>query len=110
MVPDFSGVLEANEVFIDFSSFADVSGFASNGTLLNGVDVLVARSPAHFGSDIQKVRAVFKVELIGLKDVIVFSTKGNPSLAAKLSGGDYDGDIAVSVFLQKSPFPPKSSE
>jgi hypothetical protein len=110
MVPDFSGVLEANEVFIDFSSFADVSGFASNGTLLNGVDVLVARSSAHFGSDIQKVRAVFKVELIGLKDVIVFSTKGNPSLAAKLSGGDYDGDIAVSVFLQKSPFPPKSSE
>jgi len=30
--------------------------------------------------------------------VIVFSTKGNPSLAAKLSGGDYDGDIAVSVY------------
>ncbi|KAE9370844.1 hypothetical protein N431DRAFT_343437 [Stipitochalara longipes BDJ] len=93
MVPDFSGVLEAGEVFIDFSSFADtVSGFA--GTMLKGVDVLVARSPAHFGSDIQKVKAVFKLELIGLKDVIVFSTKGNPSLAAKLSGGDYDGDIA----------------
>jgi RNA dependent RNA polymerase len=97
MVPDFSGVLEPNEVFIDFSTFADsVSGFA--GTLLNGVDILVARSPAHYGSDIQKVKAVFKIELIGLKDVIVFSTKGNPSLAAKLSGGDYDGDIAVSVY------------
>jgi hypothetical protein len=96
MVPDFSSSLEPNEVFLDFSSFADnVSGFA--GTLLNGVDVLVARSPAHYRSDIQKVRAVFKIELIGLKDVIVFSTKGNPSLAAKLSGGDYDGDIAVSL-------------
>jgi hypothetical protein len=93
MVPDFSGVLEPNEVFIDFSSFIDnVSGFA--GVLLKGVDVLVARSPAHFTSDIQKVRAVFKAELMGMKDVIVFSTKGTPSLAEKLSGGDYDGDIA----------------
>jgi hypothetical protein len=93
MVPDFSGVLEPNEVFIDFSSFIDnVSGFA--GVHLKGVDVLVARSPAHYASDIQKVRAVFKEELMGLKDVIVFSTKGNPSLAEKLSGGDYDGDIA----------------
>lgn len=102
MVPDFSGVLGPNEVFIDFSSFADnAPGFA--GTLLNGVDVLVARSPAHYGSDIQKVRAVFKIELIGLKDVIVFSTKGNPSLATKLSGGDYDGDIAVSVFITLGP-------
>ena len=62
--------------------------------LLDDVDVLVARSPAHYVSDIQKVKAVLKVELMGLKDVIVFSTKGNPSLAAKLSGGDYDGDIA----------------
>ena len=93
MVPDFWGVLEPNEVYIDFSSFVDeVSGFS--GVLLNNKEVLVARSPAHFVSDIQKVKAVFKVELIGLKDVIVFSTKGSPSLAFKLSGGDYDGDIA----------------
>jgi len=43
------------------------------------------------------VKAVFKIELIGLKDIIVFSTKGNPSLAVKLSGGDHIGDIAVSL-------------
>ena len=87
------GILEPGEVYLHFSRFADeMSGFS--GGLLNGVDVLVARSPAHLVSDIQKVRAVFKVELLGLKDVIVFSTKGSPSLAAKLSGGDYDGDIA----------------
>jgi hypothetical protein len=93
MVPDFWGVLAPNEVYIDFSTFVDgVSGFS--GALLNGVNVLVARSPAHFVSDIQKVRSVVKEELMGLKDVVVFSTKGNPSLAAKLSGGDYDGDIA----------------
>ncbi|EPE37134.1 hypothetical protein GLAREA_09297 [Glarea lozoyensis ATCC 20868] len=93
MVPDFWGVLEPDEVYMDFSSFVDdVSG--QSGVLLHRQDVLVARSPAHFVSDIQKVKAVAKVELIGLKDVIVFSTKGNPSLAAKLSGGDYDGDLA----------------
>lgn len=93
MVPDFQGVLEPDEVFIDFSSFTDeVSGFS--GVMLHGQEILVARTPAHFVSDIQKVKVVAKAELIGLKDVIVFSTKGNPSLAMKLSGGDYDGDRA----------------
>jgi hypothetical protein len=93
MIPDFWGVLAPDEVYIDFSSFVDdVSGFT--GVSLNGDDVLVARSPAHFVSDIQKVKAVVKAELMGLKDVIVFPIKGNPSLAAKLSGGDYDGDLA----------------
>jgi hypothetical protein len=93
MIPDFYGVLEGNEVYIDFSGFKDdISGHY--GALLNGTEVLVARSPAHYVSDMQKVKVVSKVELMGLKDVIVFSTKGNPSLAAKLSGGDYDGDIA----------------
>ncbi|KAG9233732.1 RNA dependent RNA polymerase-domain-containing protein [Amylocarpus encephaloides] len=93
MVPDFAGVLEPNEIYMDFSSFIDNASGLS-GVLLHGQDILVARSPAHFVSDIQKVKAVAKVELIGLKDVIVFPTKGNPSLAAKLSGGDYDGDLA----------------
>ncbi|CZR63638.1 related to RNA-dependent RNA polymerase (involved in quelling) [Phialocephala subalpina] len=93
MVPDFWGCLKENEVYIDFSSFVDnVSGFS--GASLSGADVLVARCPAHFVSDIQKVKAVVKEELVGLKDVIVFPIVGNPSLAAKLSGGDYDGDIA----------------
>ncbi|KAF4618382.1 hypothetical protein G7Y89_g14922 [Cudoniella acicularis] len=73
MVPDFWGVLEPNEVYIDFSSFVDeASGFS--GVRLNGHDILVARSPAHFVSDIQKVKVVVKAEL--------------------LSGGDYDGDLA----------------
>lgn len=93
MVPDFWGVLEEGEVYIDCSSFVDnVSGFS--GATLSGVDVLVARSPAHFISDMQKVRVVIKEELVGLKDVIIFSAKGKRSLADKLSGGDYDGDIA----------------
>ncbi|KAL2015359.1 hypothetical protein VTK56DRAFT_5756 [Thermocarpiscus australiensis] len=92
MVVDFWGVLEENEVHVGFSSkFSDDDG---SYTLLADCDVLVARSPAHFVSDVQKVRAVFKPQLHALKDVIVFSTKGNIPLADKLSGGDYDGDMA----------------
>ena len=41
-----------------------------------------------------QVRAVFKPELGIYRDVIVFSSKGDCSLAEKLSGGDFDGDKA----------------
>ncbi|KAL2140389.1 hypothetical protein VTI28DRAFT_3845 [Corynascus sepedonium] len=94
MVVDFWGVLEENEVHLGFSSkFRDDLDDVSY-TLLADCDILVARSPAHFVSDVQKVRAVFKPELHALKDVIVFSAKGEVPLADKLSGGDYDGDMA----------------
>ena len=95
MVIDFWGVLKENEVHLGFSSkFRAESESDASYTLLADCDVLVARSPAHFVSDVQKVRAVFKSELHALKDVIVFSAKGNIPLADKLSGGDYDGDMA----------------
>lgn len=94
MVVDFWGVLEEDEVHVGFSSkFQEPQGQFSD-VLLHGMDVLVARSPAHLPSDIQKVKAVFKTELRALKDVIVFPSKGNTPLADKLSGGDYDGDKA----------------
>ncbi len=94
MVVDFQGVLEENEIHLGFSNrFRDEqSGFSE--TFLHGFDVLVARSPAHYVSDIQRVKAVFRPELGYLKDVVVFPAKGNVALADKLSGGDYDGDMA----------------
>ncbi|TGJ84959.1 hypothetical protein E0Z10_g3795 [Xylaria hypoxylon] len=94
MTIDFCGILEEDEVHLGFSSkFIDEqSGFSE--TFLHGMDVLVARTPAHYPSDIQRVKAVFRPELGSLKDVIIFSSKGNIPLADKLSGGDYDGDIA----------------
>ncbi|KAI1769084.1 RNA dependent RNA polymerase-domain-containing protein [Hypoxylon sp. FL1150] len=94
MVVDFLGVLEEDEIHLGFSSkFTDeYSGFSE--TFLHGIDVLVARTPAHYPSDIQKVKAVFKPELGSLKDVVIFPTRGDIPLADKLSGGDYDGDIA----------------
>ncbi|KAL8366746.1 hypothetical protein RB595_010553 [Gaeumannomyces hyphopodioides] len=93
MVVDFWDLLKEDEVHICFSNkFQADDDFAD--TLLDGIDLLVARSPAHYVSDIQKVKAVFKPALKGLKDVIVFPCKGNVALADKLSGGDYDGDKA----------------
>lgn len=62
--------------------------------MVQETDMLVARSPAHFVSDIQRVKTVCKPELADLTDVVVFPRKGNVPLVEKLSGGDYDGDLA----------------
>ncbi len=98
MAVDFAGILEPDEVHLCFSNcFTDeASKFYENE--LDGIDILVARCPAHYISDIQKVKAVWKRELKHLKDIIVFSSNGNFPLAKKLSGGDYDGDMAWACF------------
>ncbi|KAK8074621.1 RNA polymerase-like protein [Apiospora hydei] len=94
MVVDFWGLLNEGEIHLGFSSNFQDDDSRFSETYLHGMDVLVARSPAHYTSDIQKVKAVFRPELGPLKDVVVFPSKGNVALADKLSGGDYDGDIA----------------
>lgn len=112
MLVDFWGVLEPDEVHLCFSStFKDGTDELSD---LDDREILVARSPAHLPSDIQKVKAVFKTELRHLRDVIIFSSKGDMPLAAKLSGGDYDGDKAwicwdpdVVKNFRNHPLPPK---
>ena len=94
MIADPLAILEEDEVHIAFSSAFRDPKTGVDQTMLHDIDVLVARSPAHLPSDIQKVRAVFKPELRLYRDVIVFPSKGSVSLASKLSGGDYDGDQA----------------
>ncbi|EAW12686.1 RNA dependent RNA polymerase [Aspergillus clavatus NRRL 1] len=92
-IADPYGVLQENEVHFGFSNnWRDAQGqFEDN--LLDGMDVLVGRLPAHVPSDIQRRRAVWKPELRHFKDVIVFPTAGDIPLAHMLSGGDYDGDM-----------------
>ncbi|KAF4457327.1 hypothetical protein F53441_717 [Fusarium austroafricanum] len=92
MTIDFQGVLAPYEIQLCFSPAFDDGKQSLDD--LGGFDVLVARSPAHLPSDIQKVKAVFKPELRQFKNVIIFSSLGDESLASKLSGGDYDGDKA----------------
>ncbi|KPM38208.1 hypothetical protein AK830_g8376 [Neonectria ditissima] len=112
MVVDFTGALEEGEVQLAFSSKFEAG--TESETLLDGIEILVARAPAHFVSDIQKVKAVFKPSLKWLKDVIVFSSKGDSPLADLLSGGDYDGDQAwvcwdpdIVQNFTNSPIPPQ---
>ncbi|KAI6783970.1 RNA-dependent RNA polymerase 1 [Emericellopsis cladophorae] len=92
MVLDFDGILAPDEIHLSFSTKFQAGDFSD--TNIEGVDVLVGRSPAHFPSDIQRVRAVSKPELRRLKDVVIFPSTGDTSLADLLSGGDYDGDMA----------------
>ncbi|PWY96385.1 RNA-directed RNA polymerase [Aspergillus sclerotioniger CBS 115572] len=91
-IADPYSVLKPDEVHFGFSNnWRDGNGqFEDN--LLDGVDVLVGRLPAHLPSDIQRRRAVWKPELRHFKDVIVFPSTGDIPLAHMLSGGDYDGD------------------
>lgn len=81
-------VLKEDEVHLGFCKAWEDNGY----TELDGVDVLVARNPAHLPSDIQRRKAVYKRELSHLKNVIVFPSVGAVPLATYLSGGDYDGD------------------
>ncbi|KAJ6185688.1 hypothetical protein N7519_006989 [Penicillium mononematosum] len=112
-IADPYGVLGPDEVHFGFSNnWRDPQGqFEDN--LLDGVDVLVGRLPAHLPSDIQRRRAVWKSELRHFKDVIVFPTTGNFPLAGMLSGGDYDGDTPwicwdpmIVERFHNSPMPP----
>lgn len=92
-IADPFGCLEPNEIHVGFSErWNDLeNNFSENE--LNGVEVLVGRSPALLPSDIQRTKAVFRDQLRHFKDVAVFSTKGDVPLADLLSGGDYDGDM-----------------
>lgn len=65
---------------------------------LEGI-VAVSRSPSHHPGDVQRVKAVGRVDervaprLAAQQNCIVFSGKGSRSLASMLSGGDLDGDL-----------------
>jgi hypothetical protein len=91
-VADPIGCLRPGEIYLAFSErFVDQqSGFCD--MMLHDVEVVVARQPALRGSDIQKVRAVFKPELRRLLNVVVFPSKGTFPLAERMQNGDYDGD------------------
>ncbi|KAF3479669.1 RNA-directed RNA polymerase [Arthroderma uncinatum] len=88
-IADPYGVLKEDEIHLAFGECWD----DDSGDLdLDGIDVLVARAPAHLPADIQKRRAVFHPALRHLKNVAIFPTTGDVPLASLLSGGDYDGD------------------
>lgn len=94
-VADPTGTLKEGEVSLHFSQGLIDERTGRPRHTIQG-EILVARNPALLPTDIQKVTAVDNRKLRELKDVIVFSTKGDKSLASLLSGGDYDGDKVCS--------------
>ncbi|KAI8073189.1 RNA dependent RNA polymerase-domain-containing protein [Gongronella butleri] len=91
-VPDPTGILEENQVYLRLSNRHVDERTGLYGGIILG-DILVARNPCGVKSDVQKVQAVDCPDLRVYVDVIVFSVKGPRSIASKLSGGDYDGDL-----------------
>ncbi|CAO3589352.1 unnamed protein product [Absidia cylindrospora] len=91
-IPDPTGILKPNEVFLQLSNRKVDEKTGIHAGLITG-DILVTRNPCGLKSDIQKVRAVDCSVLRVYSDVIVCPIQGNRSLASKLSGGDYDGDL-----------------
>mmetsp|Transcript_15738 Transcript_15738/g.35423 ORF Transcript_15738/g.35423 Transcript_15738/m.35423 type:complete len:2029 (+) Transcript_15738:194-6280(+) len=93
MMPDHTGVLSENEVYITRKTSSEY--------------LIAMRFPTYFGSDLVK-RKIVSLQAVRnrCKDVkkmaffqenqhcILFSTKGSRSPADIMSGGDYDGDTA----------------
>ncbi|KAG2154648.1 RNA dependent RNA polymerase-domain-containing protein [Suillus clintonianus] len=94
IIPDPYGVLEEGQ--IHFRSSQPIVD-PESGTHMDIVigSVLVWRNPTRLPSDVQKVTAVNHPKLASYFDVIIFSVKGERSLASYLGGGDYDGDTVV---------------
>ncbi len=97
-VPDPCGILAEDEVCINFTSPVRNPETGLDEMMLDGLNVLVARNPAHLASDIQLRKAVYRHELRQCRDVIIFPTKGPQALASMLSGGDYDGDKVMVIW------------
>lgn len=59
---------------------------------------MVTRNPCCFPGDIRLLNAVFKRELIHMRNVVVFSSKGERPETNKISGGDLDGDVYLCIW------------
>lgn len=89
---DEYGVLEENEIFIHCSPCIDCVCQNEKVQIITG-KVAIAKNPCLHPGDIRIVKAVHKNALLHLKDVIVFSSKGNRPVFNMCSGSDLDGDL-----------------
>ena len=91
-VCDAWGVLKEGECQVRITHDSD-----GQPRTLKGTEVLVTRNPCSHCGDLQKFRAVERIELAHLVDCIVFSTRGKRPAADLMSGGDLDGDACAST-------------
>ncbi|KAG9121227.1 hypothetical protein FRC07_002909, partial [Ceratobasidium sp. 392] len=99
VIPDPLGVLEPGEIFCGIKDGVRDTHTGQDKYCITG-PVLVTRNPCILPSDVRKVMAVDCADLwtAGYHDVIVFSVKGESSLASMLGGGDYDGDTVYVIW------------
>ena len=91
-IADPYGVLKPGEVHFSLSRPLVHEISQQRFDIFAGKDVLITRDPIIRGSDMQKVHCVCHPKLVHLKNLIVMPSRGQIPLAAKLQGGDYDGD------------------
>ena len=80
-VIDELGVLDYGEIFVQ----------VPEGVIEGGV--VVAKNPCLHPGDIRVLKAVFKSELLHLRNVVVFPNKGFRPHTNECSGSDLDGDL-----------------
>ncbi|KAI8980566.1 RNA dependent RNA polymerase-domain-containing protein [Trametes punicea] len=97
IVPDPYGALNEGEIHLKSTKDLKSPLEDLNPNIVLG-EVLIYRNPVRVPSDVQKVIAVQHELLSSYTDVIVLPTKGPCSLASKLAGGDYDGDVCVCIY------------
>jgi hypothetical protein len=90
-VMDEFGVLEPNEIFLQYDHPGYEQPYVPTGRCA------VTRNPCFHPGDIRILKAVDKPELRHLKNVIVFSQKGDRDVPSQCSGGDLDGDEFTQV-------------
>ncbi|CAF2732560.1 unnamed protein product [Rotaria sp. Silwood2] len=85
--------LESGQCFIRYQ-VVDVDGKPLKNPEFKTVvgPVIITKNPCPYAGDIMQLEAVDLPELDCLKDVIVFSTKGNRPDCNKIAGSDLDGD------------------
>lgn len=91
-VADPYGVLEPGTIHFSPSQPSTTGDSRLKLGIFAGKNVLAGRDPTARGSDIQKVRCICDPRLAYLKDIVVMPSRGRIPLAARLQGGDYDGD------------------
>ncbi|KAK8854698.1 hypothetical protein IAR55_003437 [Kwoniella newhampshirensis] len=94
-IADETGLLEEGQVFCQFQESDDTKP----RIVVN--EVLVCRAPALHPGDVRRAWAVDRPELRHLKNVIVFSKKGQRDLPNMLGGGDLDGDDFTLIWDQR---------
>lgn len=90
-IADPFGILQPGEIFCQFSTPLQAE-YGLPVTSLDSRKVIAARHPSLIASDMQAFEAVWRSEFRDFYDVVIFSTRGREPGAAKLQGGDYDGD------------------